>query len=82
MPRPKGLLNPLKGENARKAGAEQMAPDDLSAAKSWLNQAEKAYGAATSLLSSSPQRSYRQGGTGHAAGTESWSPLLSTLLAG
>ena len=37
-------------EQARKAGAEQQAVDDLSAAKSWLSQAEKAYEAANSIL--------------------------------
>jgi hypothetical protein len=30
-------------DQARKAGAEQQAVDDLSAAKSWLSQAEKAW---------------------------------------
>ena len=37
-------------DQARKAGAEQQAVDDLSAAKSWLSQAEKAYEAANSIL--------------------------------
>jgi outer membrane protein OmpA-like peptidoglycan-associated protein len=37
-------------DQARKAGAEQQAVDDLSAAKSWLAQAEKAYEAANSIL--------------------------------
>ena len=37
-------------DQARKAGAEQQAMDDLSAAKSWLSQAEKAYDAANSIL--------------------------------
>lgn len=37
-------------DQARKAGAEQQAMDDLSAAKSWLSQAEKAYEAANSIL--------------------------------
>ena len=37
-------------DQARKAGAEQMATDDLSAAKSWLSQAEKAYEAANSIM--------------------------------
>ena len=37
-------------EQANKAGAEQKALDDFSAAKSWLSQAEKAYDAAKSLL--------------------------------
>jgi outer membrane protein OmpA-like peptidoglycan-associated protein len=37
-------------DQARKAGAEQQAIDDLSAAKSWLSQAEKAYEAANSIL--------------------------------
>jgi len=37
-------------DQARKAGAEQQAVDDLSAAKSWLSQAEKAYEAAHSIM--------------------------------
>ena len=37
-------------DQARKAGAEQQAVDDLSAAKSWLSQAEKAYEAANSIM--------------------------------
>jgi outer membrane protein OmpA-like peptidoglycan-associated protein len=37
-------------DQARKAGAEQLAQDDLSAAKSWLVQAEKAYEAANSIM--------------------------------
>jgi len=37
-------------DQARKAGAEQMATDDLSAAKSWLSQAEKAFEAANSVM--------------------------------
>ncbi|MFH2119515.1 MAG: OmpA family protein [Pseudomonadota bacterium] len=37
-------------DEARKAGAEQQAMDDLSAAKSWLSQAEKAYEAANSIM--------------------------------
>ena len=37
-------------DQARKAGAEQQAVDDLSAAKSWLAQAEKAYEAANSIM--------------------------------
>ncbi|MFH0803318.1 MAG: OmpA family protein [bacterium] len=37
-------------DQARKAGAEQQAIDDLSAAKSWLSQAEKAYEAANSIM--------------------------------
>lgn len=38
-------------EQARKAGAEQKAADDLAAAKSWLSQAEKEYEARKSFLS-------------------------------
>lgn len=37
-------------DQARKAGAEQQAVDDLSAAKSWLSQAEKAYESAHSIM--------------------------------
>ncbi len=37
-------------DQARKAGAEQQAMDDLAAAKSWLSQAEKAYEAANSIM--------------------------------
>ena len=37
-------------DQARKAGAEQLAQDDLSAAKSWLVQAEKAHEAANSIM--------------------------------
>lgn len=37
-------------EEARKAGAEQQAMDDLSAAKSWLVQAEKTFEAANSIM--------------------------------
>lgn len=37
-------------DQARKAGAEQQAMDDLTAAKSWLSQAEKAYEAANSIM--------------------------------
>ena len=37
-------------EQARKAGAEQKAADDLAAAKSWLSQAEKEYEARKSLF--------------------------------
>lgn len=37
-------------EQARKAGAEQKAHDDLAAAKSWLSQAEKEYEARKSFL--------------------------------
>lgn len=37
-------------DQARKAGAEQQAMDDLSAAKSWLSKAEKAYEAANSIM--------------------------------
>jgi len=37
-------------DQARKVGAEQQAMDDLSAAKSWLAQAEKAYEAANSIM--------------------------------
>jgi len=38
-------------EQARKAGAEQKAADDLAAAKSWLSQAEKEYEARKSFVS-------------------------------
>src|SRR5512138_2975599 len=38
-------------EQARKAGAEMKAFEDLSAAKSWLIRAEKEYAAGKSLLS-------------------------------
>ncbi len=38
-------------DQARKAGAEQKAFDDLAAARLWLAQGEKAYGEAKSLLS-------------------------------
>ena len=37
-------------EQARKAGAEQHAMDDLSAAKSWLSLADKTYEAANSIM--------------------------------
>jgi outer membrane protein OmpA-like peptidoglycan-associated protein len=37
-------------EQARRAGAEQQASDDLSAAKSWLALAEKAFTAANSVM--------------------------------
>jgi outer membrane protein OmpA-like peptidoglycan-associated protein len=37
-------------EQAQRAGAEQRAADDLSAAKSWLAQAEKAFAAANSVM--------------------------------
>lgn len=37
-------------EQAQRAGAEQHAPDSLSAAKSWLTQAEKAFTAANSVV--------------------------------
>lgn len=37
-------------DQARKAGAEQKAYDDLSAAKSWLSRAEKEYGEARSFF--------------------------------
>jgi outer membrane protein OmpA-like peptidoglycan-associated protein len=37
-------------EQAQKAGAQQRAPEDLSAAKSWLALAEKAFTAATSVM--------------------------------
>lgn len=37
-------------EAARKAGGEQVAGDDLAAARSWYSQAEKAHESATSLL--------------------------------
>ena len=38
-------------EQARQAGAEKIAPADLSQARSWLAQAEKEYGASQSVLS-------------------------------
>jgi outer membrane protein OmpA-like peptidoglycan-associated protein len=38
-------------EQARKAGAEQKALDDFTSAKSWLLQAEKAYGDSKSVVS-------------------------------
>ncbi len=37
-------------DQAQRAGAEQQALDDLSAAKSWLAQAEKAFAAANSIM--------------------------------
>jgi outer membrane protein OmpA-like peptidoglycan-associated protein len=38
-------------DQAERAGAEQRASDDLSAAKSWLSQADKAFAAAKSMMS-------------------------------
>ncbi len=38
-------------EQAHRAGAEKIAPDDLAQAKSWLSQAEKVYADSRSILS-------------------------------